>query len=96
MRRRPKKGVKQYDTYRPAYQYGWEACGRYQGRSFDEVEPELSRNWDTNKNKLSWDRAREATRDAWHRDAGRRRQRRLLAREGSRQQRARGGEFTSP
>jgi phage tail tape-measure protein len=56
-----------YDTYRPAYQYGWESYGRYQGRSFDEVEPELSRNWDSNRTKLSWDRAREATRDAWHR-----------------------------
>jgi len=42
-----------YDTYRPAYQYGWES--------------ELSRNWDSNKGKLSWDRAREAARDAWHR-----------------------------
>jgi hypothetical protein len=56
-----------YDTYRPAYQYGWESYGRYRGRSFDEVEPELSRNWESKKNKLSWDRAREASRDAWQR-----------------------------
>jgi len=56
-----------YDTYQPAYRYGWESYGRYKGKKFDDVEPELSRSWDSNKNKLSWDRAREATRDAWHR-----------------------------
>src|SRR5439155_17329763 len=26
-----------YDTYRPAYRYGWESYGRYRGRKFDEV-----------------------------------------------------------
>src|SRR5688500_12710293 len=56
-----------YDIYRPAYQYGWESYGRDRGRKFDEIEPELSRNWDSTKNKLTGDRAREATRDAWHR-----------------------------
>lgn len=56
-----------YDTYRPAYRYGWESYGRYEGRSFDEVEPELERAWDSAKTRLGWDRAREATRDAWER-----------------------------
>jgi len=56
-----------YETYRPAYQYGWESYGRYGDRTFDEVEPELSRNWDSGRTRLSWDRAREAARDAWHR-----------------------------
>ena len=27
-----------YDTYRPAYQYGWESYAQYEGRRFDEVE----------------------------------------------------------
>ncbi|PYQ16868.1 MAG: hypothetical protein DMF80_03235 [Acidobacteria bacterium] len=56
-----------YDTYRPAYQYGWESYAQYEGRRFDEVEPELARDWDASRNRLSWDRAREATRDAWDR-----------------------------
>lgn len=55
-----------YDTYKPAYKYGWESYGRHKGRTFEQAEPELSRNWDS-KTGLSWDRAREATRDAWHR-----------------------------
>jgi hypothetical protein len=56
-----------YDTYQPAYKYGWESYGRYSGRRFDEVEPEMKRNWDESKTRLSWDRAREAAKDAWHR-----------------------------
>ena len=56
-----------YETYRPAYEYGWESVGQYGGRTFEEVELELSRNWDSEQTRLSWDRAREATRDAWHR-----------------------------
>jgi hypothetical protein len=57
-----------YDTYRPAYQYGWESYARFQGRRFDEVEPELRSDWEGRRDPgLSWDNAREAVRDAWHR-----------------------------
>jgi len=58
-----------YDDYAPAYQYGWEARSRYAGRSFDEVEPELGRDWsaDPTRSHLGWDKARHATRDAWDR-----------------------------
>jgi hypothetical protein len=58
-----------YDDYRPAYQYGWESSTRYSGKEFDEVESDLSRDWDRNKGQssLSWDRAKHATRDAWDR-----------------------------
>src|SRR5438034_11066045 len=58
-----------YDTYRPAYQYGWESYGRYRGQKFDEVEPELRKDWEKTKDasRLSWDKARGATRDAWDR-----------------------------
>ncbi|HEY7410972.1 MAG TPA: hypothetical protein VII13_09535 [Vicinamibacteria bacterium] len=57
-----------FETYRPAYQYGWESYARHQGRRFDEVEPELRKDWETRRDtKLTWDRAKEATRDAWHR-----------------------------
>src|SRR6476646_3902934 len=53
-----------YDEYRPAYQYGWESRARYSGRKFDEVESDLSRDWDKAKGKsrLTWERAKAATR----------------------------------
>jgi hypothetical protein len=57
-----------YDAYRPAYQHGWEAYPRYQGRRFDEVESDLRRDWeDRRDSRMGWDNAREAVRDAWHR-----------------------------
>ena len=56
-----------YETYRPAYQYGWESYTRYQGRRFDEVEADLRREWEARREgRLSWEHAREAVRDAWH------------------------------
>ena len=58
-----------YETYRPAYQYGWETFPRYQGRRFDEVEPELRRDWESTKRdaRLNWENAKGAVKDAWHR-----------------------------
>ena len=56
-----------YEDYGPAYGYGVNAYGKNRGRSFDEVEPELSRDWNTARgtSSLTWDKARNATRDAW-------------------------------
>jgi hypothetical protein len=58
-----------YDDYGPAYRYGIDNYAKYPGRSFDEVEPELSRDWQRAKGKssLTWDNAKHATRDSWHR-----------------------------
>ncbi len=58
-----------YEHYRPAYRYGWESQPKYAGKSFDEVESELARGWQSNKDRanLTWDKARHATRDAWNR-----------------------------
>lgn len=58
-----------YDAYQPAYRYGWESYRRYQGRSFDEVEPELSRDWEARQGRghLGWTKAKLAVRDAWDR-----------------------------
>jgi hypothetical protein len=58
-----------YSTYQPAYRYGWEATARHQGREFDEIEPDLRRDWEQQHDTgaLGWDHAREAVRDAWHR-----------------------------
>ena len=58
-----------YDDYGPAYRYGVESYSRYPDRSWDEVEPELSRDWGSarGQSSLEWERAKHASRDAWHR-----------------------------
>lgn len=58
-----------YDDYGPAYRYGVDAYNRYPDRSFDDVEPELGRDWGTarGKSSLEWEHAKHASRDAWHR-----------------------------
>jgi 1,4-alpha-glucan branching enzyme len=57
------------EDYRPAYQYGWESYSRYHGRSFDEVEEDLRRDWENARrgSRLTWENAKDAVRDAWHR-----------------------------
>lgn len=58
-----------YDDYGPAYRNGVDAYSRNPDRSFDDVEPELSRDWGTRRgdSKLEWEHAKHATRDAWDR-----------------------------
>ena len=58
-----------YDTYQPAYRYGWESRSKYPDRKFEDVESDLERGWERAKGKsqLEWNRAKNATRDAWHR-----------------------------
>jgi hypothetical protein len=58
-----------YEEYQPAYRTGYEGYGRHAGRPYDEVEPELQRDYEASKgqSKLEWEKARLAARDAWHR-----------------------------
>ena len=58
-----------YDDYSPAYRMGYERYPEYHGRTFDEVEPEFARDWDTTRgsSRLSWNEAKHATRDAFQR-----------------------------
>lgn len=62
-----------FDDYEPAYGYGVSSYSKYPGRSFDDVESDLSRGWNTarGKSNLHWDNARGATRDAWERVSNR-------------------------
>lgn len=62
-----------YEQYSPAYQYGWESESKYQGREFRDVEPDLSRNWETarGKSQLEWDKAKGAVQDSWERTRAR-------------------------
>jgi len=58
-----------FDDYRPAYRAGVESFNRNPGRSFDDIEPELSRDWNKARgsSSLEWEHARPAARDAWDR-----------------------------
>jgi hypothetical protein len=58
-----------YDDYAPAYRTGYEAAGRYRGKRFDDVEPELRTQFERTKgaSRMTWDRAKFAARAAWDR-----------------------------
>jgi hypothetical protein len=58
-----------YEDYLPGYRTGWEGRGRYEGRSFEEVQAELEADWRRHRgaSRLDWQRARQAARAAWDR-----------------------------
>lgn len=58
-----------FDEYGPAYRYGVDNYSKYPGKKFDEVEGDLARDWQRAKGKssLTWDNAKHASKDAWHR-----------------------------
>jgi hypothetical protein len=66
---------REYDYYQPGYRYGYEAAGRYQNRSWDDVESDLSRDWDSYQHRgtSTWEQMKDAVRDAWDRMTGNRR-----------------------
>jgi len=64
------KAETSYDEYRPAYKLGWETRSRYADESFEEIEPELERDWSNSGSNLTWDRAKHGVRDAWDRVSG--------------------------
>jgi hypothetical protein len=64
---------REYDYYRPGYQYGFESANRYQGREWDDVENDLERGWDRYEHRAesTWQQMKNAIRDAWDRVTGR-------------------------
>ena len=48
---------------------GYEGRTRYTGRSFEEAETDLRSDYERNRgaSSLTWEHAKDATRDAWHR-----------------------------
>ncbi len=62
-------GSATFEDYEPAYGYGVSSYAKYPGRAFDDIEPDLSRDWLSARGRstLDWDRARMASRDAWER-----------------------------
>jgi hypothetical protein len=58
-----------FDDYGPAYRFGVDSYERSDGRTFDQSESNLKRDWERNKgsSSLTWDRAKHASRDSWQR-----------------------------
>jgi len=63
------KSGEAYEQYGSAYQTGWESQAQHQDKSFEDVDADLQREWDTRRgeSKLDWQRAKPAARDAWER-----------------------------
>src|SRR4051812_43476269 len=61
-----------YEGHRSGYRFGYEAANRYQGRDWDDVEPELSSGWDSYEHRgtSTWEHVKDAVRDAWDRVRG--------------------------
>ena len=60
-----------YEDYGPAYQTGYVGYSQYgvSGRTYDQAEADLRRDWERNrgKSRLDWERARVPSRAAWER-----------------------------
>ena len=72
-RSRPYAGSNDYNYYQPGYRYGFEAANRYKGSEWNDVEANLSRDWDRyeHRNESTWEQMKHAVRDAWDRVTGR-------------------------
>ena len=62
-----------YDTLQGGYRYGYESASRYTGKSWDDVERDLERDWDRYeyRGQSTWQQVKDAVRDAWDRVTGR-------------------------
>ena len=62
------KNGTEWKDYEPAYKYGYDTYGQYQGKRFEDVESNLERDWDRTRanSTLAWGDAKGAVRDGWH------------------------------
>jgi uncharacterized protein (TIGR02271 family) len=62
----------QYDTYLPAYRYGYDMASdpRYKGRSFDEIESDLRSEYGRRYPKSAWEKMKDAVRYGWDKVTG--------------------------
>ncbi|MEO6871230.1 MAG: hypothetical protein ABI233_03305 [Chthoniobacterales bacterium] len=61
-----------YEHYAPAYRVGYEAIGKYPGKSFDEIDDDLALDYEKHQpgSALPWDQARPASKAAWDKLSG--------------------------
>jgi len=64
----------QFETYAPAYDYGYRVANdsRYRGKSWDDVEDTIRTDYLRNNPNSSWDRVKGAVRYGWERVTGKR------------------------
>jgi hypothetical protein len=71
---RPYATGRNYDEFRPAYQYGYESGQQHMGRNWNDVESDLQTGWEKFEGRSgagsTWDNVKQAVRDAWHRVTG--------------------------
>ena len=67
------RGAK-YDTYAPAYQYGYQMAAdeRYRGRSWNDVETSLRSDYERNYPNSKWEQMKDSVRYGWDKVTGRR------------------------
>jgi hypothetical protein len=67
-------GSADYNSYQPAYRYGFESANRYSDREWNDVESDLRTNWNSYEHRGSstWEQVKDAVRDAWDRVTGQR------------------------
>src|SRR3954453_13220024 len=63
-----------YDTYEPAYEYGYTSANdaRWKGRSWSEVEPDLRADYERRNPGGTWERMKDSVRYGWEKVTGRR------------------------
>jgi uncharacterized protein (TIGR02271 family) len=63
-----------YETYQPAYEYGYRSAGdpRYRGKDWSDAEETLRTDYMRNNPNSSWDRMKGAVRYGWERMTGKR------------------------
>jgi len=63
-----------YDQYRPAYEYGYRMSQdeRYRSRQFEDVEPELRRDYESQYPHQPWESFKAAVRHGWQKMTGQR------------------------
>lgn len=63
-----------YETYEPAYEYGYQSASedRWRGRSWSEVEPELRSDYERRYPGSAWERMKDSVRYGWDKVTGRR------------------------
>ena len=58
-----------FDDYLPGYRTGWEGRIRYEGRTYEQCERDLQRDYQRNRgsSQLDWAKCRHAVRAGWDR-----------------------------
>lgn len=62
-----------YENYAPSYRYGYDMASdpRYKGRSFDEVSPDLERDYAKRYPNSTWEKMKNSVRYGWDKVTGR-------------------------